>query len=904
MNRFESCLVLASILFFLVAPAAGIEILSPDTEYSNNSTLTVKVNNTTGLDNFNYTVEADEERVNEAGFNAQDSGDVLLNNSHNISDLETGEEVNVTVNAYDGSSKVSNSTAFNLDFDGPNYSIHNPVENTNTSGILGLNISDKDYTDLNISYKIENVDGSYSDVTLADSIDLTSKTMSVGDYTVNFWIKDAAGNEENESIDFTFDDQQPAFNGEFSSGDYLNESVKFEDSFTNTTSGLKSSNYSIEKNGQPLHEDLEGLTFGEKHLIGDHTNHSKSYDLRIIAEDYAGNMLNKTYSFTTDFLPPNFQRSYPEDLDFNASGGQTFSIAFKKGDSLSAISDNSFISVPQEKLYVKDSLNEVLDYFHDNSEDVGEVSFDLNGLEGVYNTSRIDDSTYEIVVGAKDEAGNLNKTVFEMSVSNHAPNFSSVEYEGDELEGGDVIGDGSISVETDWSGVDIKNLTYDWGSGKNAVGDGSFDVGVDEGDYDLELVAEDFNGNTNTKTFNDITVDRSPPDIQLTRETDEGWKDSHEVKVECTSDGSNISGISVYASDEKIQGWEDGTEETFELERQGKTNYDFRCRDKAGNVGNKTMELSVDSNKPTIDGFVPGEDEENVKTSLTFKIELDEESVPSGVDVSATNISSSEGEFESWAYNEGVLSSKISDLPYSSSVTVTGTVVDDIGNEREFETSFITEGEPADWIKVADKMEAEEEMVLGVMRTDIGSNVGEVDIDIQDSDTIREFDFKRSESGEASVMIVEDNSVPEDLEGPEGSVYRFVGIETGNLSSENIISSNLTFEVQSDWVNSNGGVDSLEVARNQGEGWEKINSSIEETEDSVTVSATVEDFSWFAVRTRDAGSSSIASMIPKTDLNIGDLVTVGLLAAISMLVLYLLDLMGLFAIPLDLTKKI
>lgn len=903
MNKTKNKTALIVLVFFLVIhTAAAINIISPNTQYSNNKSLTVEVTNSSNFTGYNYSVKADDsELVQEAGFNGADNGDNLINNSHDISNLETGSEVNVSIKAYnrETESVKKNSTVFTVNREDPEFNVIYPENNSNISQSLQVNISNQSKSNIYASYKIEEMDSGFQSIDLVRSLDIESKGISVGEKSLKLKIEDEAGNNVTETYDFTFDNQTPEYNGSFNSDQYVNESLNLEKDFTKISSSLKNSNYSVKQNGDIV-DDLEGLNLGEEQNLGGKLNHSSSYDLEIIAEDFAGNLLNKTISFNTDFESPGVEFFEPSGKDFNASGDQNFDIGFNEGDSESGISGDSFVSIAGENVSVSDGDPEFYSVFVDESG----TQLDSSGLVATYDTTRLDDGVYDVLLNVRDNAGNSNRTEFEMSVSNNAPNITSVKYDGEDLSEVSVVGEDTITVETDYSGVAVRNITYQWGSQDiQEAENGEFSAGVNEGEYNLDIQVEDYVGKTVSTTFEDVLVDKTDPGIEVEKVTSDGWRQSHEVTVACSDDGSGIDGSAVFSGGDKIQGWEEGEENTFEVEEHGENEIEFRCRDQAGNEVSDTLTLKIDSQEPEILSTAPDRSSDQVEANTDFELSLNEESFPSGLSVSESNISVSNGGASSLELEDNVLSSEITNLPYNSQITAEGYITDEVGNKREFKIDFETKEEPADWIQIAEAVEAEEEMVLGVMQTDIGSGVGNISVDIQDSDSIRNFELKRSDGGEASVMIVEDDEAPENLQSPSRSTYRFAGVETEGIDSSEIITSEVIFEVDSDWFESNGGEESIQIMRNQGDGWNELNTSIDASGDTVLASAEVREFSWFAVTSDSNSGFDPVSFIPSIGIGLSDLITVLLLGAISLIVLYLLELMELIRLPFSLTDR-
>lgn len=886
----------------MVSSVAAIDIKSPDLEYSNQDNLTVKVENASDLENYTFSVEADgDTRVDGAGFSAKDDN-ILINSSHDLGDVSHTEEVNITVKAsqIDPGDNISNSTVFTIDREGPKFDVESPVNAENTSELLQLNITDNDISDLFVEYKITS---GYSEKGLDREINVSDQVSSPGDYTLDLNIADQAGNSAQKSIDFTYDDVPPSYTGR--EPDFINESINLDESFSDVASGLKNSSFSILSEGSVV-GDLENLDLGERvGSLDDSLDHSETYTVEIKAEDFAGNNATQEFTATADFQAPTLTRNDPENISFSVSGDQTFDIGFS--DTVSSISDNTYFRIPDYDFNLND--NTFISVFVDSEQFEGSQGFDEAGLQGVYDTTILDDGVYDFVLGVKDEAGNVNRTEFELSISNNPPVINSVEYDGKDLDNGSIVTDGDISVDVSSNGVELQDLTYSWGSQQSgSIEDGGFEVNVSDGNYTLEITAEDALGNAESETFQNVLVETTLPELDLSRENSEGWRSSHNISVSCSDGGSGVEETAVFAGDDRVKDWRETGETSFNISEHGQRAFEFRCKDKAGNVQSETLSLKIDSRDPEVEGFTPEEGSEDVNVSTDFEVRISEDSVLSGLDASSSDLDVSKGTVSNVTSGESVLSGDLSDMPFTSTITVNGTLADKSGNVNRFEMSFNTKQEPAEWITIAESVRVSEEMELGVMRRDIAKDVGDIDISVENSDSISEFDLRRSEEGEASVTVVEQDGIPEDFEAPNGTVYKYVGVETEGIESDEIISSSMSFEVNSSWIESNGGQESISVVRNQGDGWRGLNQSTRRVGETVVVSVEVSEFSWFAVKSDNPGSGGLLSgfSLPSFELEFGlaDLMTAGLLVAIVILVLYLLELLEIIKLPYNITEKL
>ena len=420
-----ACMVLVVFLTGLMASsAAAIDIKSPDLGYSNQDNLTVEVENASDLENYTFSVEANENRVDGAGFSAKDNN-ILVNSSHGLGDVPHNEEVNITVTAFNRSSgdNISNSTVFTIDREGPKFDVESPVNAENTSEILQLNISDDDISDLSVEYKINS---GYSEIQGLDKeINVSDQVSSPGNYILDLNITDQAGNSAQKSIDFTYDDVPPSYTG--SEPGFINESVRLGESFSDVASGLKNSSFSILSGGSVV-EDLENLDLCERvGSLDESLDHSETYTVEIKAEDFAGNNATQEFTTTADFQAPTLTRNDPENISFSVSGDQTFDIGFS--DTVSSISDNTYFRIPNYDYNPGATNSGTFLARFDGSDQFDNPRFDLNGLQGVYDTTNLDDGVYDFVLGVKDEAGKVYRTEFVLSFSNTPPVINSVEYD-------------------------------------------------------------------------------------------------------------------------------------------------------------------------------------------------------------------------------------------------------------------------------------------------------------------------------------------------------------------------------------------------------------------------------------------------------------------------------------------
>ncbi len=107
--------------------------------------------------------------------------------------------------------------------------------------------------------------------------------------------------------------------------------------------------------------------------------------------------------------------------------------------------------------------------------------------------------------------------------------------------------------------------------------------------------------------------------------------------------------------------------------------------------------------------------------------------------------------------------------------------------------------------------------------------------------------FSDDDAEQVEIELRETDSLPDEL--PENfKVYRSTEVELYNFSNSDIDGDvNMTFEVENDWIEENRiNISTLEVYRNDGD-WERLESSIDNSSDTIIVNAESPGFSYFAI---------------------------------------------------------
>ena len=263
------------------ASVPNITITHPNTPFVNSTNITVEWNgNDTDSNISHYEIQTD-------GANWTNVG---LNISYNITNLSEGNH-NITIKAVDNvGNEANDSVNFTVDTILPNITIIHP----NTSFVNSTNLTIEWNGTDNVSginyYEIKMDNGNWTNVGLNLTYNFTS--LSEGNHNITVKAFDNAGNEANDSVNFTVDTLAP------------NVSITSPADGSSTTSTSVTVNWNGNDNTSGIsHYDIkiDGGGWTDVGASTSHTFSSLSYNTHTVivkAFDNAGNEANDSVSFT------------------------------------------------------------------------------------------------------------------------------------------------------------------------------------------------------------------------------------------------------------------------------------------------------------------------------------------------------------------------------------------------------------------------------------------------------------------------------------------------------------------------------------------------------------------------------------------------------------------------------
>ena len=308
--------------------------------------------------------------------------------------------------------------------------------------------------------------------------------------------------------------------------------------------------------------------------------------------------------------------------------------------------------------------------------------------------------------------------------------------------------------------------------------------------------------------------------------------------------------------------------------------------------------MKIDNKKPEIAKTTPKKSATDVNTSTTIQLDLQSNTTQSGINSSLTNVNISPGNITDTTITNQKIEAE-AELPFEEDITFSGQILDQLNNTNEFETEFRTRDKPEDWTKIADTTNKSNEMVLGVTNLDIGKDTVRLNLDVENSQSIKKVELQRNQSGEASMMVVEDKNRPDTINERDGETYIYTAVEPRDISNDNITSANLTFQLDEEWV-SNLELEEPEfvVERfdSDNEEWEKLPTQVKNQTEGIELTAETKHFSWFAPGTTQQPkgiTDQIQEQLDKAkEADLQNYITIFLVTFITAIMIYLLYALG------------
>lgn len=720
------------------APVPELSISSPlNTSYGELPDFNVSVND--AVEHVNYSVNDKNYTLN------QKNSTFYYNNSV---DVEGEKTVTFYAENLDGYT-VSETVSFTVDTTPPSLEVYEPVESANVSGNFSLNASWSDETTSVDSQGYELYNSSYSQ---SGSLNATvnSSSLKDGEYNISFNVSDSLNNYNSTLRTITVDNTRPVFDflgindGEIK----LSGPLSIDAGWSDETSGVDKSSFTLKNQTKSYSGTLNGTVY-EADLS------NSVYNLTYNIEDYAANNYSETVEVLYDTKAPSLKVFKPGN---NSLASANFSVKAGFADEVSGIKRANY-SIANDSTVLSGKLNDTTDTsnlsedeysidltVYDNagrmnyttlnvtlddtpptlnlstpedgdvisgnfsvnatySDDVGieKVTYELsNGsiqdsgeLNATLNSSNFADGNYNLTVEVEDTAGNINSTRPVIEFDNTPP----------EVQGSTIAKEANVSgtVDVNFTFLESNTVTTSEFRLVNSTGNvtsweqlnytGLNTSNFSEGSYNLSLQLNDSLGNFRESNFTEITIDNTAPEISLkeynlTRERN-GWvKDNKTVEASCGDTGTGVSEVSSPSNSSESY------PVNFTLAESGKNDYMFSCLDYAGNTDSKTLSFSIDSTKPELQTLSPEEDSTTART-VEITGEFFNESTESGINVSNSSINVDSGSL-SLEWSNSSFTASISELEYSESFTLEGTIVDIVGHKDSFTAGYTVEEEPED----------------------------------------------------------------------------------------------------------------------------------------------------------------------------------------------------------------
>lgn len=605
---------------------------------------------TTGVEKHNYTI-----------YNSTYSETGILNDTLNSSQFADGE-YNISFNVTDSAGNFNNSTIeVTIDNTEPVLNSFSPSDNQNFSSNFTINATWSDATSNVNSSEYEFWNSSFSSQgDLNSSIDISE--LRNGDYNISYLIEDYAGNKINKTIEITVDEENPSlqvFNPSNSSFVTSNFTVNatFADEFT----GIKQANYTIYNDSKQLEGDLNDTLNTSKLAEGE-------YNISYNVSDFAGNKNTSRININLDKTQPELNITSPENKTHLAGN---FSVNATFSDDLSEIETANY-TLENESIQTTGKINSTI------------------------NSTQFREGHYNLTAKVNDSAGNTATERHEIFIDNTAPLIDNSSI----VDEGNVSGLQDIDISfNESSEINVSIFRWSNSSGnqtawKDLNYTGFNTSNLSEGEYNITVKANDSLGNFRETNLTGITVDNTDPNISLTEynltSTHRGWiNNSKTVQTDCVD---SLTGPEKVSVNEEINRTIPGN---LTITKMGNNTHSFTCHDFAGNNDSETIRFAIDSQNPNITGFSPSNNSKNLNRKFTIKVEFNNESKESGLNLSASSVNTNRGK-TSLTWSNSSVKIQVSNLDYSKTVKTTGKLEDNLGHRESFYIEHSTKSEPED----------------------------------------------------------------------------------------------------------------------------------------------------------------------------------------------------------------
>jgi len=378
-----------------------------------------------------------------------------------------------------------------------------------------------------------------------------------GTHEIEVIAEDNAGNSESETSEFKIDNEQPEVeiirpeDGDLFADDTL--MVEWEGS--DELSGI--AGYELIVNGEVMYEgedteyELSGLEDGNN-------------DVKVIAEDNAGNTRESVVEIMVDTTPPELEVLEPKEGGIFSD--DTVLVEWEGSDELSGIAGYEL------------RLNDDLIY---------------QGEETEYELTDLEDGTHLVEIIVADNAGNEQTKTVNFIIDTQEPTLNIIKPETDQIFSEDT-------VDVEWEGSDeLSGIAgYELMVNGEVMYEGEdteYELsGLEDGNNEVKIIAEDNAGNTRESVVK-IMVDTTPPELEIITPQDGGvvTEDTVLVEWEASDELSGIAGYELIVNGELVYEGEDTEYELSGLE-DGDNTIEVRAIDNAGNSETQNITISVE----------------------------------------------------------------------------------------------------------------------------------------------------------------------------------------------------------------------------------------------------------------------------------------------------------------------
>lgn len=625
--------------------------------------------NTSGKVDINATSSDSISGVESTIYNIRNNTGIVgtgdLNATVDTEDLKDGEYdliFNVTDKAGNYRSKSINVTVDNT---APSINSANPQDNSVLAGNFGVNATWSDNEGVkNHTYALKNQTGTQISRSLNDTVN--SNNLEGGEYNLTFEVSDYAGNTLFENRSVTLDNSKPEINILKPDTDgYAAKVFDVNATVNGTFSSIVEANYSLSNQTATYRTgDLNGTVDASGLEEG-------KYNLTLEALDQAGNYNSTRIEITMDFQKPSLNLLTPKDSEI-INGTEYINATYS--DAGSGVK-NAFYQINKSSTnYASGDLNTSLD------------------------TSTVSDETYQLFAEVVDKAGNVNNTTNQITIDNTAPQIVSSNIKSNENFQGFIDVNATL-----FESSNVEKAIFRW---RNSSGNvtpwqdfnltGFDTTKLETGIYDLEYEFNDTTGNTNAGTLTGKTLDNTSPDLTLEKYSQSdnfaGWfKDSRKIEASCQDEGSGFQNIKLFLGSEIAS--TTSSPHNFTVTQTGNNTYDIRCNDKVGLQTEKQVYTAIDTKSPEYSSASPSNNSETDR-SLTLTVNFQDESNESGLNETASTISSSNADLSNINWDNSSVTADISGLDYSESYSIQADFVDNLEHSDKVYLTYTTINDP------------------------------------------------------------------------------------------------------------------------------------------------------------------------------------------------------------------